>query len=281
MHIIYKITNTINNKAYIGQTKNSLEKRWYGHIKDATTRKTSHKYHFLRALLKYGIDVWDKEIIECNISKDDINSREAYWIEFYDTYTAGYNSTLGGDNNFPDQTNNIIYTFYSVNNITFVGTVSEFCDQYHLNRYTVLSSIKQQGLLSKTWSISKDTIDNYIKKSQEKKTALKTTCNCGSPKSPKALTCFKCRDLSGDKNGMTGKHRPQHVKEAVSKRMRDNADKTLRDWVHPEHGLELSITSLDLRDKYSLNISHLKKITDNKPKYKTHKGWQLYARNNN
>lgn len=85
----------------------------------------------------------------------------------------------------------------------------------------------------------------------------------------------------GNNNAIKGTTRPQNVKDAVSKRMRDSADKTLRDWIHPIHGVEIAVTSLELRDKYSLNISHLKKITDNKPKYKTHKGWQLYARNNN
>lgn len=85
----------------------------------------------------------------------------------------------------------------------------------------------------------------------------------------------------GNNNAIKGIARPQHVKDAVSRRMKDSADKTRRDWMHPEHGVELEITSLELRDKYNLNISHLKNITDNKPKYKTHKGWQLYARNNN
>ena len=89
------------------------------------------------------------------------------------------------------------------------------------------------------------------------------------------------RDRHGKNNPMFGKTRPENVKNAVRNRVRNSADPVLRDWYHEESGvIEYSIRSLDLRDKYGLNISHLKRITDKHPKYKTHKGWRLYETSN-
>ena len=79
------------------------------------------------------------------------------------------------------------------------------------------------------------------------------------------------RNRAGENNPMFGKARPDYVKKAVSERRRQEADTTLRDWHHTSGLVEKQIRSLDLRDKYGLNISHLKKVTDNHPKYKQHK----------
>ena len=69
---------------------------------------------------------------------------------------------------------------------------------------------------------------------------------------------------------------PQHVKDAVSKRRRSEADQTLRNWINSNTGtIEYSTKSIDLRDKHSLNISHLKRVSDGKQLQ--HKGWKLYV----
>lgn len=92
MSIIYKITNDINNKIYIGKTCNSLNYRWQQHF-DAYTK---YDWHIYRAMRKYGFTHFNIEIIE-ECSDDILNDREKYWIEYYDSYNNGYNSTLGGD----------------------------------------------------------------------------------------------------------------------------------------------------------------------------------------
>ena len=53
MAIIYKITNIINNKVYIGQTVHSLQRRWTQHIIDAYNCKSKNN-HFQNAIRKYG-----------------------------------------------------------------------------------------------------------------------------------------------------------------------------------------------------------------------------------
>ena len=88
---IYKIENQLNNKIYIGQSKN-ITQRWKEHraryqIKDSP---------LYRAIRKYGIENFSFEVIEeCEINQ--LDEREIYWITFYNSYKNGYNQTSGGE----------------------------------------------------------------------------------------------------------------------------------------------------------------------------------------
>lgn len=93
---IYKITNLINGKSYIGQSVD-IYRRWKQE-KDESKNINSHGYDYplMRAFRKYGIDNFEFEILEeCNI--ESLNEKEIYWINFYNTFFDGYNQTLGGD----------------------------------------------------------------------------------------------------------------------------------------------------------------------------------------
>lgn len=89
---IYKITNSINNKVYIGQSKNPI-RRYKEHIAEAGKTDTIGLYAAMR---KYGINNFKIEIIEGPIN--NYNEREIYWIKQYDSFNNGYNLTIGGDN---------------------------------------------------------------------------------------------------------------------------------------------------------------------------------------
>lgn len=90
--IIYKITNTVNNKSYIGQTRQSIQFRWNQH----TSKKDNTYFH--NAIQKYGKDNFTIEILEeCNV--EVLNEREIYYISKFDTFKNGYNLTIGGDGN--------------------------------------------------------------------------------------------------------------------------------------------------------------------------------------
>lgn len=97
---IYKITNTTNDKVYIGQSV------------DIKHRFDNHKYNFkhnaypsyalYKAMNKYGIENFRFEIIE-KCDEDVLNDREIYWIKKYNSFgSGGYNMTAGG-NNIPDK----------------------------------------------------------------------------------------------------------------------------------------------------------------------------------
>lgn len=99
MGFIYKVTNTINNKVYIGKTTETVEKRWKEHLLDS--KKPYLHRPFYDAIRKYGIDNFVIDIIE-EVDNNLLNQREQFWIKQYNSYIGflnsnGYNCTLGGE----------------------------------------------------------------------------------------------------------------------------------------------------------------------------------------
>lgn len=95
MGVIYKITNLINNKVYIGQTISTLSKRWREHRHQA--EEGNKNYHLYQAMRKYGVENFRIEAIE-QCPNEELNNREKFWIKYYDSFGQnGYNLTLGGD----------------------------------------------------------------------------------------------------------------------------------------------------------------------------------------
>lgn len=101
---IYKITNTKNNKVYIGQTERSLEKRWSEHRK-MLLKDTHYNQHLQAAWNKYGGVNFLFSLVEKfdNQMNFDINMLEKYWICHYNSSNPlnGYNKTLGGEGGSP------------------------------------------------------------------------------------------------------------------------------------------------------------------------------------
>tara|TARA_R110000782_G_C14669905_1_gene398861 strand:- start:40 stop:696 length:657 start_codon:yes stop_codon:yes gene_type:complete len=92
--IIYKVTNKVIGKVYIGQTCKQLDERKRAHYKSSRLGSTTH---FHRALSKYGVSHFDwEELVVCN-SKEELNELERKFINEYDSFKNGYNMTLGGD----------------------------------------------------------------------------------------------------------------------------------------------------------------------------------------
>lgn len=94
MPYIYKITNQINQKIYIGKTSYSIEKRWKEHCQDYKKNLDKPLY---KAFNKYGLENFKIEEIEQVKTDEEACQREVYWIAFYNSYHYGYNATLGGD----------------------------------------------------------------------------------------------------------------------------------------------------------------------------------------
>lgn len=94
MGSIYLITNLINGKQYVGQTKRSVEDRYAEHIQEAlNTNKNLHLYNSIR---KYGIENFSIDILEDNVDEKDLDRLEIYYIGLFDTFHNGYNNTVGG-----------------------------------------------------------------------------------------------------------------------------------------------------------------------------------------
>lgn len=98
MGFIYKITNSVNNKLYIGQTRRTINERWKEHLYDAFSIKNPCKFPLHCALRKYGKEAFSVEEIE-QCDNDDLDTRERYWILYYHSNEDGYNIDLGGKGN--------------------------------------------------------------------------------------------------------------------------------------------------------------------------------------
>lgn len=90
---IYKVTNILNNKIYIGKT-NDFKKRKLEH----TRYDINDNSYFHKALKKYGLESFKWEIIDKSNSLKNINNLEKYYIKKFNSYKPiGYNMTKGGD----------------------------------------------------------------------------------------------------------------------------------------------------------------------------------------
>ena len=101
MPYIYKITNDINKKIYIGKTSEDIEQRFQKHYQDSK-KSRNEKRPLYDAINKYGIEHFHIEELEQVKNDEEACEREHFWIEKLRTYIGfkdcnGYNATLGGD----------------------------------------------------------------------------------------------------------------------------------------------------------------------------------------
>ena len=104
---IYKITNKINGKSYIGLSSN-IEERFKKH------RQMQGEKILYSAFEKYGIENFEFSVLEYCLL-EQLSEREKYWIAYYDTYNNGYNATLGGEGQCLIDYNLVIEDFLRTN----------------------------------------------------------------------------------------------------------------------------------------------------------------------
>lgn len=97
---IYKHTNKINGKCYIGMTNQKPEKRWgkngYNYLK-RTKKDTYYQPKFAHALLKYSWNNFEHEILFENLTQEEAKQKECELIEYYNSIENGYNIEAGGN----------------------------------------------------------------------------------------------------------------------------------------------------------------------------------------
>ena len=142
MGYIYKITNSINGKVYIGKTMRSIESRLYEHKYVAeNTEAHNSSYPLYQAMRKYGIENFSFEIIEeCN--NQAIDEKEKEYIKQYNSYIGfknsnGYNATLGGEGAVKHD-RKLIYDLWEKG-----ASIKEISNQFNIDRNTVSKILRE------------------------------------------------------------------------------------------------------------------------------------------
>ena len=155
--IIYKATNLLNKKVYIGYTSRTLEERKRWHRLDSFNRNADdYNVHFHNAIRKYGLDNFKWEILGYCNSREELKEAEIECVWLYRSFGSdgknwdkiyGYNLTPGGDG-----TAGLKWTDEQRQNL---------CEQ---RKEYYKTHAKKTGLI-----ITKEMIDNYSKKTCDNK----------------------------------------------------------------------------------------------------------------
>lgn len=166
MAYIYKITNDINQKIYIGKTEFTIEKRFQEHCKDAF-RDRNEKRPLYAAMRKYGIEHFHIELIEETPNPEE---REIYWIECYGSFKNGYNATLGGDGKSYIDYDLVVATYAEVKNIAEVARMLKISSDavsyiLHIKQIDILSTAQvnrnKQGKIINQYSLNGEYIQSF------------------------------------------------------------------------------------------------------------------------
>ena len=159
MGTIYKIENNINGKIYIGQTIQELKIRFRRHCSFSALSDAESNMPIKKAIKKYGKENFTISVVEeCDDS--EINDREIFWIEKYNSFKSGYNATLGGGG---------LYGYWNV--IKNVD-INEIIEKYNSG----ISANK----LSKEYQISRQTIRDALKRKNIKPRSCVDVCSKGN-----------------------------------------------------------------------------------------------------
>lgn len=138
MGLIYKISNDINDKIYIGKTFLTLQQRFNEHCKDSKGFRMNRPLY--KAMNKYGIEHFKIELVEEVLDWTRVDEREIYWIDYYDSYNNGYNATLGGDGK-------VLIDYQNVFNLFQEGaSVKEIAEELERDTGHIADILKSMGI---------------------------------------------------------------------------------------------------------------------------------------
>lgn len=175
--IIYKITNQINNKVYIGLTTCSLKYRWAKHITES--KNINNTKHLYKSMRKYGIENFTIEEIDSTNDFKELGRLERYYIQQYNSTNPnlGYNLTHGGESNQYDGNPSAKVTVEDVIQIREIYAMGELrlleCWKMYSDRLSysgfqkIWNGVTWQGIMD--WVYSKENIAIHSKQ----------TANCG------------------------------------------------------------------------------------------------------
>lgn len=178
--VIYKITNKRNNKMYIGKTTSKDPKKYILLTYMNTNGKTNRHIH--NAIKKHGKENFSYEIIDEAKSLKELNTKEQYYIENFNTLKKGYNMTIGEDGG------------------------DTYTSQSKKKKQEIKQKIKKNRKITKEFCKKMSDINKGIPKSEEHKRKIS--------ESKKQSYIEGRSDISGSNHPMYGKH---HTKKSRKK----------------------------------------------------------------
>lgn len=192
--VIYKVTNLVNEKIYIGQTVYPLAVRKSKHIHSAKI-KSPHYFH--RAIKKYGADAFIWETICLCRSKDEADIKECEFIKFFNTKgLLGYNMTDGGG-----------------------GTVGFHLSEETRNKLR-LANIGKHPSAETLIKMSEGQKGQIISDVTREKLRLRMTGVTLSIETRAKISATLMGKYKGEKNPNYGKHPSEETREKISKALK-------------------------------------------------------------
>ena len=191
---VYCIQNNINGHAYVGQSCD-IERRWRRHsVEYLNPVSKAYGYPLYRAFRKYGIENFTFNVIEqCTV--EELNQKERYYIQKFDSFFHGYNQTLGGDSSGikKDAVIKVIELLESTDK-----THQEIADECRVSKELV------QGInTGRYWCYNREypiqkrcglLIERHLQN------ATRVCPHCGKPIYRTSQQCTKCRGLERRQN---------------------------------------------------------------------------------
>ena len=140
MGFIYKITNSVNGKVYIGKTMRTIPERWKEHIRDSFKPGLSYTSILHCSIRKHGVEAFSVEQVE-ECDNKTLNDREKYWISQYNSMDGGYNISLGGGGWMKCSDEELLALWNDGNSAKQIAEEIELCYQ------TVTRRLKTLGIL--------------------------------------------------------------------------------------------------------------------------------------
>jgi len=208
---IYKTTNNINRKIYIGY-----------HTKNDSKYLGSGKY-FRNTLKKYGNKNFTKIIIDNANNIEDLRKKEIFWIDFYDARNPkiGYNISKGGDGFNPGE--NHMYGVRRGENHPNYGKTGENSSMWgkkHNDKTKQLMSLKSKGKNNSMYGKKGKDCPNFGKP-KSKKHKIKLSLSHKGKISPMKGKHHSEKTKKKISDGHKGKHRSKEIKEKISASMKE------------------------------------------------------------
>lgn len=216
---IYKITNLINQKSYIGQSIH-IERRWQEHCRPSSSSIIA------KAIRKYSQENFSFEVLEeCDIS--ELNQKEAYYIAFFNTVVPyGYNIE-----ELSEEDSKTSFTIYDKATLELIIndikesqlTFTDIAKKYSLNRRTIIRINEGEVHFNKDENYPLRPLGGL--KRESPKCAI-----CGKAISPKATICSTCSHKTNRPSRIVLKDLIRNTSFCEIGRMFNVSDNTIKKW---------------------------------------------------